>query len=39
MRFIDLDEDQIEFLNAYMALPQEDKRLAEYITRIGASRM
>jgi isocitrate dehydrogenase kinase/phosphatase len=39
MRFIDLDEDQIEFLNAYMALPQEDKRLAEYITRIGASRI
>ena len=39
MRFIDLDEKDAEFLNTYMTLSQEDKRLVEYITRIGASRI
>ena len=37
MRFIDLDENDAEFLNIYMTLSQENKRLMEYITRIGAS--
>lgn len=39
MRFIDLNEDDAEFLNIYMTLSQENKRLVEYITRIGASRI
>lgn len=37
MRFIDLDENGAEFLNIYMTLSQENKRLIEYIIRIGAS--
>lgn len=37
MRFIDLDENDAEFLNIYMTLSKEDKRLIEYIIRIGAS--
>lgn len=37
MKFIDLDENDAEFLNIYMTLSKEDKRLVEYITRIGAS--
>ena len=37
MRFLDLDEDGAEFLNIYMTLSQENKRLIEYIIRIGAS--
>jgi len=39
MRFIDLDENDAELLNIYMTLSQENKRLVEYITRIGASRI
>ena len=39
MRFIDLDENGAEFLNIYMTLSQENKRLIEYIIRIGASRI
>lgn len=39
MRFIDLDENDAEFLNIYMTLSKEDKRLVEYIIRIGASRI
>lgn len=39
MRFIDLDENDAEFLNIYMTLSNEDKRLVEYIIRIGASRI
>lgn len=39
MRFIDLNEGDAEFLDIYMTLSQENKRLVEYITRIGASRI
>lgn len=39
IRFIDLDENGAEFLNIYMTLSQENKRLIEYIIRIGASRI
>lgn len=39
MRFIDLDENDAEFLNIYMTLSKEDKRLVEYIIRIGTSRI
>lgn len=39
MKFYDLNEDELEFLNLYMSLTEEEKRLAEYITRIGASKI
>lgn len=39
MKFIDLDEKDAEFLNIYLTLSEENKRLVEYITRIGASRI
>lgn len=39
MKFYDLDENDLEFLNLYMSLSEEHKRLAEYITRIGASKI
>lgn len=39
MKFIDLDEDDARFLNIYMTLSQKNKRLVEYIIRIGASRI
>ena len=37
MKYIELDGNEIEFLNHYMTLKNEKKRLIEYITRIGAS--
>lgn len=39
MNFSDLNENELEFLNIYMSLTEKDKRLAEYITRIGASKI
>ena len=39
MKFYDLDENDLEFLNLYMSLSEEHKRLAEYITRIGAGKI
>lgn len=39
MKFYDLNENELEFLNLYMSLTEEEKRLAEYITRIGASKI
>ena len=39
MKFIDLDEKDAEFLNIYLTLSEENKRLVDYITRIGASRI
>lgn len=39
MKFTDLDENNTEFINDYLALSQEKKRLVEYIARIGISRI
>lgn len=39
MNFSDLNENELEFLNIYMNLTEEEKRLAQYITRIGASKI
>lgn len=39
MKYADLSKNEIEFLDIYMSLPDEEKRLAEYVTRIGASRI
>ena len=37
MKFYDLNENELEFLNLYMSLTEEEKRLTKYIIRIGAS--
>lgn len=39
MELTDLDKKDAEILNIYMGLDDENKRLVEYITRIGASKI
>ncbi|MCI9384533.1 MAG: hypothetical protein HFI24_10075 [Lachnospiraceae bacterium] len=39
MNFLALNENELEFLNIYMGLTAENKQLAEYIMRIGASKI
>lgn len=39
MRYMDLSKDEIDFLDIYLSLRNKEKRLVQYITRVGASKI
>lgn len=39
MKYADLSKNEIEFLDIYKSLSDDEKRLTEYIARIGASKI
>lgn len=39
MKYMDLIKNEIDFLDIYISLRNEESRLVQYITRVGASKI